>query len=227
MSKLYTILITENNEAIISISERLMQRSKLVDTLHFLTSPTYKGRDMSDFTVLLEYKLPVSQEPHSEILTLSDELYKENLEYKLPVDTSLTKEAGQVEMQLSFLKNEMDEDGNITQYSRKISPCFVNIIPVAAWSNMVPDAELAAIDQRILKLDAIANQLNEMQDLAMDTKADDISYEDNTIQLLANGKKIGTSHVLDQQKEIDVIEFGDGSENPDTPDDDDHILVEF
>lgn len=223
---MYTILINENNEAIVSIAERLMQRSKLVDTLHFLTSPTYKGRDMSDFTVLLEYKLPVSQEPHSEILTLSDELYKENLEYKLPVDTSLTKEAGQVEMQLSFLKNDMDEDGNITQYVRKISPCFVNIIPVAAWSNMVPDSELAAIDQRILKLDAIANQLGEMQDLALDTKADDISYEDNTIQLLANGKKIGTSHVLDQQKEMDVTEFGD-EDDSNASNDGDYILVEF
>ena len=224
---MYTILINENNEAIISIAERLMQRSKLVDTLHFLTSPTYKGRNMSDFTVLLEYKLPVSQEPHSEILTLSDELYKENLEYKLPIDTSITKEAGQVEMQISFLKNEMNPDGSITQYSSKLSPCFVNIIPVSAWSNMIPDSELAAIDQRILKLDAIANQLGEMQDVAMDTKADDISYEDNTIQLLANGKKIGTSHVLDQQKEFDVIEFGDVSDDTESPDDDDHILVEF
>ena len=203
-----------------------MQRSKLVDTVHFLTAPTYKGRNMSDFTVLLEYKLPVSQEPHSEILTLSDELYKENLEYKLPVDTSLTKEAGQVEMQLSFLKNEMDEDGNVTQYVRKISPCFVNIIPVSAWSNMVPDSELAAIDQRILKLDAIANQLGEMQETVFDTKADDISYEDNTIQLIANGKKIGSSHVLDQQKEMDVTEFGD-DDNSNISDDSDYILVEF
>lgn len=201
-----------------------MQRSKLVDTVHFLTAPTYKGRNMSDFTVLLEYKLPVSQEPHSEILTLSDELYKENLEYKIPVDTSLTKEAGQVELQLSFLKNEMAEDGNVTQYVRKISPCFVNIIPVSAWSNMVPDSELAAIDQRILKLDAIANQLGEMQETVFDTKADDISYEDNTIQLLANGKKIGSSHVLDQQKEMDVTEFGDDSN---VSDDSDYILVEF
>ena len=223
---MYTILITENNEAIISIAERLMQRSKLVDTVHFLTSPTYKGQNMSDFTVLLEYKLPVSQEPHSEILTLSNELYKENLEYKLPVDTSLTKEAGQVEMQLSFLKNEMDEDGNVTQYVRKISPCFVTIVPVAAWSNMVPDSELAAIDQRILKLDAIANQLGEIQDLALDTKADDISYEDNTIQLIANGKKIGTSHVLDQQKEMEVTEFGN-EENSNISNDSDYMLVEF
>lgn len=226
---MYTILIKSNNEMIVSTPEqRIMQRSKLVDTLHFLTAPTYNGLDMSTCTLLLEYKLPVSQEPHSEILTLSNDLYKENLEYKLPLDTSITKEAGRVEMQVTFLKNEMNSDGSVSQYTRKISPCFVNIIPIAAWSNMVPDAELAAIDQRILKLDAIANQLSEMQDVTFETKADDISYENNTIQLLANGKKIGTSHILDQQEEMDIIEFGDnGDENPDSPNDDDHTLVEF
>lgn len=205
-----------------------MQRSKLANTIHIITPQIHNGIDVSTCTLLLEYKLPVSRESYSEILTLSDDLYKDYLEYKFPVDTSLTKEAGQVEMQFSFLRNEMDSDGNISQYARKISPCFVTIIPVAAWSNMVPDTELAAIDQRILKLDAIANQLSEMQDVTFETKADDISYEDNTIQLLANGKKIGTSHVLDQQKEMDVIEFDkDGDENPDNPNEDDHTLVEF
>lgn len=209
-----------------SVRERIMQRSKLVDTLHFLASQTYRERDMSDFTLLLEYKLPVSQEPHSEILTLSEELYKDYLEYKLPIDTSLTKEAGNVELQLTFMKNEMDADGKVTQYVRKISPCFINIVPVAAWSNMIPDAELAAIDQRILKLDAIANQLSEMQEITFETKADDISYEDNTIQLIANGKKIGTSHVLDQQKEFEVVEFGNTSDADDS-DDGEYTLVQF
>lgn len=220
---MYTILITADNEMIASTPERIMQRSKLVDTLRFLTAPTYKEQDMSDYTVIMEYKLPVSQEPHSETLTLSEELYQENLEYKLPVDTSLTKEAGKVEIQISFLKTGMDEDGKITQYVRKISPCFINIIPVSAWSNMVPDAELAAIDQRILKLDAIANQMVDMQEMALDSKADDISYEDNTIQLMANGKKIGTSHVLDQQKEFDVVDFSGNSDS----DSDEYTLVEF
>ena len=223
---MYTLLITESNELITSKKERIMQRSKLVDTLHFLTSPTYKEQNMSDFTVLLEYKLPISQEPHSETLVLSEELYKDNLEYKLPLDTSLTKESGDVELVITFLKNEMDADGKITQYSRKISPGFLTIIPVSAWSNMVPDAELAAIDQRILKLDAIANQLSDMQEIAFDTKADDIVYEDNTIQLTANGKKIGTSHVLDQQKEFEVVEFGNTSDADDS-DDDEYTLVEF
>lgn len=223
---MYTILITANNEMIKSILEPIMQRSKLVDTLHFLTAPTYKGQNMSEYTVLMEYKLPISQETHSEILTLSEELYNENLEYKLPIDTSITKEAGKVEIQLSFFKNEMGEDGHAIQHVRKIKPCFINIIPISAWSNMIPDAELAAIDQRILKLDAIANQLSDMQDVVFDSKADDISYEDNTIQLMANGKKIGTSHVLDQQNEFDVVEFG-SEPDCDDDDDDEYTLVEF
>ena len=224
VNNLYTILITENNEMIATVRERIMQRSKLVDNLHFLTAPTYKNVDMSGFTVLLEYKLPVSCEAHSEELVLSDGLYDGYLEYKLPFDTNLTKEAGKIEMQLTFLKNEMDAEGKVTQFARKISSCFVDIIPIAAWSNMIPDAELTAIDQRILKLDAIANQLVDAQELALSKKADDISYENNTIQLMADGKKIGTSHILDQQTEFDVVEFG---KEDDTEEDDSYTLVEF
>lgn len=223
---MFTILVKDTNEMIVTTpQERIMQRSKLVDTLHFLVPSTYKEMDMSEFIVLLEYKLPVSNECHSETLTLSDELYKEYLEYKVPFDTSLTKEAGRIEIQLTFLKNEMDSEGKVTQYSRKISPCYINIIPINAWSNMVPDAELAAIDQRILKLDAIANQITDVQNLVIDRKADDISYENNTIQLMANGNKIGTSHVLDQQNEFDVVEFGNTSDSDDS--DGDYTLVEF
>ena len=65
---MYTILVTTNNEAIVSTpDQRIMQRSKLVDTLHILVAPTYNGISMSDCTVLMEYKLPVSQEARSEI----------------------------------------------------------------------------------------------------------------------------------------------------------------
>ena len=33
---MYTILVTESNELVTSVKERIMQRSKLVDSLHFL-----------------------------------------------------------------------------------------------------------------------------------------------------------------------------------------------
>jgi hypothetical protein len=84
---MYTILVNESNELITSVKERIMQRSKLVDNLHFLAEPMYKGIDMSDFTVMMEYIMPVSREYQTEILVRSNELYKGKLEYKLPFDT--------------------------------------------------------------------------------------------------------------------------------------------
>ena len=101
---MYTILVGESNELVTSVKERIMQRSKLVDNLHFLVDPIYKGIDMTDFTVMMEYILPVSREYKSEVLVKSDELYKEKLEYKLPFDTCLTKEAGDIEVSLLLLR---------------------------------------------------------------------------------------------------------------------------
>ena len=64
---MYTILVNQDNTMTTSVRERIMQRSKLVDSLHFLVEPIYKELDMSDFTVVMEYILPVSKEYKSEI----------------------------------------------------------------------------------------------------------------------------------------------------------------
>ena len=113
---MYTILVTQDNELITSVKERIMQRSKLVDSLHFLVDQVYKGIEMKDFTVRVSYFLAGSaNEPKSELLSLSPELYKDKLEYKLPFDSDLTREAGDIELSLSFTKSEMDTEGDIKQ----------------------------------------------------------------------------------------------------------------
>lgn len=190
---MYTILLNENNELTTSVRERIMQRSKLVDSLHFLVDPTYKNIDMSDFTVMMEYILPVSREYKTEILVKSDELYKNKLEYKLPFDTCLTKEAGKIEVQLTFVKVELDAEGKSKQYVRKTSPTTVTIVPIAAWSDVIADSALTALDQRLIQVDAMINAANELTDHLSETKADNIMYnkDTNTIQLTANGNLIG------------------------------------
>lgn len=45
---MYTFLINEDNTLTVSKRERIMERSKQVDTLHFLADTTYKGVDMSE-----------------------------------------------------------------------------------------------------------------------------------------------------------------------------------
>ena len=68
---MYTILVTDDNELKVTIKERIMQRSKMVDSFHFLVKPMYKENiDMTGFTVTMEYVLPVSKKYVTETLVL-------------------------------------------------------------------------------------------------------------------------------------------------------------
>lgn len=190
---MYTILLNESNELITSVRERIMQRSKLVDSLHFLVDPVYKGINMSDFTVTMEYITPVSREYKVEILKKSDALYKNKLEYMLPFDTNLTKEAGKIEVKLTFTKVELDADGNAKQLVRKTSATTITIVPCAAWCDVIADSALTALDQRLIQMDAAISAINDMNNYLDDTKADNIVFdrETSTLQLTANGNLIG------------------------------------
>lgn len=212
MIPIYTILVNNDNELLTTVKERIMQKSKLVDSLRFLVDPIYKDTDMTDFTVTMEYRLPVSKEYHFEILTLSEEKYKEKLEYTLPFDTALTKEAGDIEIQLSFASPVMQMDGTVLQYVRKTSPTTITIIPINAWSEMIPDNILTPLDQRLLKLDAQMQELLDVADAVQDSKADDITFENNKLQLTSNGKKIGVGVDCDKfenddHKNITIVDF--------------------
>ena len=190
---MYTILLNESNELITSVKERIMQRSKLVDSLHFLVDPIYKEMSMSDFLVTMEYILPISREYKTEILVQSPELYKGKLEYKLPFDTCLTKEHGKIEVQLTFTRVELTPDGDNIQYVRKTSPTTITIVPIAAWSDVIADDALTALDQRIIQTQAMIEAVDEMNWNLDETKADNIIYDESGkyLQLTACGKPIG------------------------------------
>lgn len=190
---MYTILISDDNTAIATVRQRIMQRSKLVDQFHVLTPRMYGEHDMIDFTCNMEYMLPISKKYKSEILKQSDELYEaEFVEFKVPFDTALTSEHGDIEVQFTFTYSEMDENGEITQYVRKTDVCPITIIPIAAWSDVIPDEALNAVDQKILQLTELVNELNDMADVYNKTKADNIALnEDGDVQLKAMGEFVG------------------------------------
>lgn len=210
---MYTFLINEDNTLTCSNEERIMERSKMVDSLHFLAEQTYKNTDMSDFTVTMEYLLPVSKKYKTETLEKSEELYKNRLEYILPFDTNLTSEPGDVEIQLTFTDVTMDAFGRTTQYVRKVGPGAIHITPINAWSDLIPDDALTALDQRLLAADALLKSLNERNNAIMDSKADNLSYKNELLQLTANGKPIGnaikvtTDNVETDDGTIRVVEF--------------------
>lgn len=229
---MYTILVNENNELVTTVKERIMQRSKLVDDLHFLVEQTYKGINMSDFTVMMEYILPISREYKTEILVKSNELYKGQLEYKLPFDTCLTKEAGKIEVQLTFIKVSLDPEGNSAQQVRKTSPTIITIVPISAWSDIVPDNALTALDQRLIKIDAQMNGIDEFVSSMYNTQVDDLSYdkEECALQLTSHGigvgNKVSIKNIMEDGIPVIDISSVDVPGQDDVIDDDDGV-VEF
>lgn len=190
---MYIILVHDDNTLSAPKKERIMQRSKLVDNLWFLSHPIYKGYDMTNCSVLMEYVLPISKKYKSEILVKSDEMYEDHLKYILPIDTELTAEAGDIEIKLTFALADIDANGNPIQRIRKVDPIYIHINPISAWSDIIPDEALSAIDQRLIKTDAQIKALADIGNLLSDTKADNLRYniQNGELQLVAGNKAIG------------------------------------
>ena len=188
----------------ISVKTTIYQREKLVDNFRFLIPPTYDFVDLSDFTVILKY-LDQGNEAHSEVLVKEDELYKEHLSYILPVDTNLTRFAGDITLHLTMSKVDMEEK---KQYSLETGEVTITISPLSDYYHFVSDSSLDAVSQKISELDVRLEAMDKIAETYDQSKADDLSYEDNTLQLLANGKKIGSPQKLDD--EIPAIDI-DGS----------------
>lgn len=190
----YVILVNPDNTLYSSVKQRIMQRSKLVNVLKFVVEPVYNGIDMSTASVMMEYILPVSREYKTTLLTLSKEKYKDCfLQYELPFDVDLTSQAGSLELQLTFAYVEMNENGVGIQRVRKTSPTFIEIIPVSAWSDIVPDSALGGLDQRLIKLDAQMRGLNDYMNVLDNNQVDGLVYDDKfeTLQLSAKGVAVG------------------------------------
>lgn len=232
----YIIIVENDNSLYGSQKRRIMQREKLFNTLWFLVPQYYNGYDMSQCTVTMRYLLPISKEFKTETLKLSDERYKEDyLKYVLPVDTCLTKEFGDIELNLTFTMLDVDDNGNIVQRVRKTDNHILHITKIPDWDSIIPDSALSALDERIIKLDAQMRALDERNKVIADTKADNIKYntDTNELQLTSNGNVIGDKVVINAgdaslEDGIPIVDFGSassGSNSTGEPEDDN--VVEF
>lgn len=231
----YVILVNDDDTLYGSHKERIMQRSKCVDTLVFIVNPIYRNtHDMTNATVMLEYVRPVSRKYETEILELSNERYGDGfLQYKLPFDTNFTAEAGKLELQLTFVYADLDASGNSIQRVRKTYGTTIDITPISAWADIIPDAALSGLDQRLLVMNAQIKAIDEMNQIVADSKADNIRYNENTneLQLLSGDKEIGNKVTLKTgdtalEDGVPVVDFDSTSDNTNTEESDDNV-VEF
>lgn len=232
---MYVILVEQNDELYGSHKERIMEKSKCVDNLVFVVDPIYRNTyDMTNATVMLEYLRPISHKYETEFLTLSDERYNGFLQYKLPFDTNLTAEHGSLELQLTFIYTDLDANGNGIQRVRKTSPTTIEIISIAAWSDIIPDSALSSLDQRLIKLDSQMRAMNDYQTMLDSTKADNLKYNEDTneLQLLSGNKEIGNKVTLktaDASLEdgVPVVDFNTASDGDTSTKEEDDNVVEF
>lgn len=226
----YTIVVGDDNSLYGSNKEKIIQKEKLFSKIWFLVAPYYKGYDMSQCVATLRYVLPISKEFVTETLVLSDEKYNEYLKYVLPVNTNLSKEWGDIEMNLTFTMVDVDDNGDIIHRVRKTTNHILHITQLPDWDKFVPDASLAAIDQRIIMTQA---QIKRLEAISQE-KADNIKYNENenSLQLLSGNKEIGNKVTLktgDASLEdgVPVVDFNTASSGGSSDEDGDDNVVEF
>lgn len=230
----YTIIVGDDNSLYGSQKIKIMEKEKLFNKLWFLVSPYYNEYDMSKCVVTMRYMLPISKEFKTETLVLSNERYKDYLKYVLPVDTNLTKECGDIGLNLTFTMLDVDDDGHIVQRVRKTDNHILHITHLPDWDGFVADEALAAIDQRIIMTQSQIQRLEEMNQIVADSKADNIKYNEDTneLQLLSGNKEIGNKVTLktgDASLEdgVPVVDFNKSSSGGSSADGDDGNVVEF
>ena len=230
----YTIIVEDDNSLYGSHKTKIMQREKLFNKIWFLVPQYYNGYDMSQCTVTMRYLLPISREFVTETLVLSDERYQEHLKYVLPIDTNFSKECGDIELNLTFTMLDVDNNGKIVHRVRKTDNHILHITQLPDWDNFVPDSALAAIDQRIIMTQAQIKQLNEMNQIVADNKADNIKYNENenSLQLLSGDKEIGNKVILKTGEEaledgVPVVDFSSIVDEDIPSEDEDDNVVEF
>ena len=217
----YTIIVCDDGSLYGSRKRKIMQREKLFNKLWILVPQYYNGYDMSECTVTMRYLRPISKEFVTETLTLSDECYEEYLKYILPVDTCITKEWGNLELNLTFTMLDTDDEGNIIQRVRKTDNHVLTITKLPNWDAIVPDESLSAIDQRIIMQSAQIKALENLAETLENAQVDNLVYnpKEDVLHLSSKGNLVGNKVSVKEMMSdgIPVVELGTSSGNNQNP----------
>lgn len=205
---MYTIVMNRNKVLETTIKKAIHQREKLVDKIQFLFPQTYGDLDISQCTAVLKYVDQVG-EAHAEILEQSDELYKERVRFTLPVDTNLTKYAGDIKIRITLMKVDLGEPAEHVLHT---SQTTIHVDTVDEYFYFSPDASLEFIDQLVGKIDSKIQLVQDTAEFYQESKADGIIRADDKdgakIQLTSDGVPIGAPVPIDPE-EITAIDLED------------------
>ena len=141
------ILIKNNNGVVINNKTKhlIVQHSSSVDAFRVLVQKEYNSeiQDMSEFKCVMEYLLPCTKKykmveleeikPESNSGGDYDE-YADFVKYRIPINSEITSEPGDVEVQFTFAKK--GEPENIIRRTTKTK---ITIDPITDWSEVRKD----------------------------------------------------------------------------------------
>lgn len=206
---MYTILMNSDKSLVCTTRTTLYQRDKLVDKLQILIPQTYEDINLSDFTAVLKY-VDQGNKVHSEILIQDEELYKDSyLRYALPIDTNLTRFAGNIKICLTLNKVDMEE---MKEYSLNTGETTITITPLSDYYKFVSDESLSIIDQKVNELNVKLEAVDKMTTTYDEMKADNIKLNKETseIYLTAHDKQIGDKITINDLGNVIAEETKDG-----------------
>ena len=203
-----TFLLNADNQVIHTVKSPVMEKSNCIEEIQFVTSKEYNGYFMEEFDLILEYLTPISKTNRFETLTLVGEYKTDYLLYTLPSTTKITGERGEFEMNLSFVKTELDSKGNKINRVRNFSPISLNIVPISSWMT-VKDEGLTQLAELYLNNKSQIEALTNLASIIYDSKADDISFDvdGKKLQLKSNGIFIGEGVSLEELNQ-ELVETG-------------------
>lgn len=197
---MYTIMMLNDKSLVVTSKTTLYQREKLADKIQFLFPQNYGDLNLSEFTATLKY-VDQGNEVHTETLKPDEKPYKNMLRFVLPINTELNRFAGDVIMRITLSKTDIDEN----EYILYTGETTISISPISDYFQYVPNESIEILNQKIIELDERIKTQEELGNKLDSSKADDLSYENNKLSLLAKGKKVGNEVEIDQ---LEVVEFG-------------------
>lgn len=234
---IHTILINNDNTITKRMNGAIMHRSSNVDSLRILVDPMYTDHlgdlNMSECSCVMEFTTP-SRKYIPKVLTPSAELYKNKIEYLLPITLELTKDFGELEFKFIFNKLEINSEGSFKERSRKISSSSISIIPVEQWSEYIASDNLDSIAQMMLANQSIANQQKAYAEMILQTKIDNLEYDkdSNILTGYADGVPVDSVQLEDVssgclcENGVPVVDFSNIAPTPDDGNEVDNV-VEF
>lgn len=191
---MFRVLIRSDNTTIVTENQRIMQNSKLVDTLEIVVDKEYNGLSMAECTAYLEYLTPINHKIGQVVLEIADENYENDyLLYKMKIDTNLTNEVGQVQFRVHFIQVEMNEEGKVITPVRQTDSFIMTVIPISDWMTL-PDNLLSDLDQRLIVMQQTNKAMADLQNTLAEDKLDDIKLdvEAGTLYGTSGGVRKGT-----------------------------------